>query len=64
MTAGEDGEKAMLGEDMNGGNIYKFPQNRSYFDSLDSFEVVRDEQPQFVQQDKEESDHYHPDFNN
>lgn len=30
------------------GNIFKFAQNKSYFDSLESVEILRNEQPHFI----------------
>lgn len=31
------------------GNIYKFNQNRNYYDSLESLEILRNEQPEYIE---------------
>jgi hypothetical protein len=38
------------------GNIYKFANNKCYFDSLESVEILRNEQPHFVDPGDDESD--------
>lgn len=32
------------------GNVYKFSQNRNFYDSLDSIEIYRNEEPEYVTQ--------------
>lgn len=38
------------------GNIFKMPLNKHYFDSLESVEILRNEQPRFVDQGDDDSD--------
>ena len=47
---------ANLTQKVEEGNIYKFGQSKPYFDSLDSVEIVRNEQPHYFDPGDEESD--------
>ena len=45
----DDQEMADTDDVLQIGNIYKFNQNRNYYDSLESVEVLRNEQPEFIE---------------
>ena len=38
-----------LSKEKQPGNIFQFAQNKHYYDSLDSVEVLRNEQPQYFE---------------
>ena len=41
-----------------GGNIYSFPQNRHYYDSLDSVEVIRAKDPYMMDTQDDNDDEF------
>lgn len=67
-AAGGAAAKAMHGENEEGdmiddpliGNVYKFSQNRNFYDSLDSIEIYRNEEPEYVTQNEPINDAQQP----